>query len=201
MLPNGFYACCMNTLLDESESALVRENAAFVFASLISHRNPNGTLNDRVLPSRVSRVGDDWFDMLLKHHGFFNKVMASIKYLYLEEFISLDKLKNATKLVPCNLMRSYCVILSHLLHVQTVNGKENVIMAMLQIYKIIPDISQTINKSSALLLVEICDLIAQCIIQNKALIDQISSEYQIVQALISFLNIKSFGEYSSLLLC
>lgn len=124
----------MSTLLDEYETAMVRENAAFVFSSLISHRSSNGHLDEKVLP-KLAGIDSNWLDILLNHHKFFDRVVDAIRYLYIKEFIERDKAKCEEKLVPSNLMRSYCVTLSHLLPVRLANGKEKVITAMLQIYK------------------------------------------------------------------
>lgn len=134
-MPGGFYACCMSTLLDETESAVVRENAAFVFAALISHRTSDGYLNKNVVPNSVSTLDNNWLDRLLELNHFFDKTVDSINYLYLKETINPDELSSLDKIVPCNLIRSYCVVLTHLMYLRTEYSKAKVITTMLQIYK------------------------------------------------------------------
>lgn len=134
-LPGGFYACCVSTLLDETESAIVRENAAFVFAALISHRTSEGYLKKTVVPNSVSTSDNYWLERLLEHNQFFDKTIESINCLYLKETINPDEMSSLDKIVPCNLIRSYCVVLTHLIHLKMENGKAKVITAMLQIYK------------------------------------------------------------------
>lgn len=134
-MPGGFYACCMSTLLDETESAVVRENAAFVFAALISNRTSDGYLNKNVVPNSVSTLDNNWLYRLLELNHFFDKTIDSINYLHLKETINPDELNSLDKIVPCNLIRSYCVVLTHLMYLRTENGKAKVTATMLQIYK------------------------------------------------------------------
>lgn len=134
-MPGGFYACCLSTLLDETESAVVRENAAFVFAALISHRTSDGYLNKNVIPNSVSSVDNNWLDRLLELNQFFDKTIESINYLHLKETINSEEISSSDKIVPCNLIRSYCVVLTHLMYLRMENGKTKVITTMLQIYK------------------------------------------------------------------
>lgn len=59
----------------------------------------------------------------------------------------------------------------------------------------IPLISQTVNQSSMLLLSEICELVSYCMSFKRSLIDQITRQLDIVQSLISFLNVDLFGKF------
>lgn len=134
-LPGGFYACCVSTLLDETESAVVRENAAFVFAALISHRTSDGYLKKNVVPSSVSTSDKNWLNRLLELSQFFDKTIDSINYLHLEETINPAEMSSLDKIVPCNLIRSYCVVLTHLMYLRIENIQAKVVTTMLQIYK------------------------------------------------------------------
>lgn len=125
----------MSTLLDETESAVVRENAAFVFAALISHRTSDGYLNKNVVPNSISSLDNNWLERLLELNQFFDKTIVSINYLYLKETITPEEMSSLDKIVPCSLIRSYCVVLTHLMYLKTENGKAKVITTMLQIYK------------------------------------------------------------------
>lgn len=126
-LPGGLYACCLNTLLDDTESAIVRENAALVFATLISYRNPNNELNEELYPKSADGMGCDWIGHLLYHHDLMGKIIESIKYLHVKETIDME---NNTKIVPCNLMRAYCMIMLNLLPLKGAGDVNPIIMAM-----------------------------------------------------------------------
>lgn len=63
------------------------------------------------------------------------------------------------------------------------------------IFSVIPQVAESINKSSVLLLTEICTFIVHCMHQKRQLIDRVAREYGIVSALISVLNVESFGEF------
>lgn len=62
------------------------------------------------------------------------------------------------------------------------------------IFRVIPQVTDSINKSSVLLLTEICTFVVHCMHQRRALIDRIAQECHIVSALISVLDIDLFGE-------
>lgn len=55
-------------------------------------------------------------------------------------------------------------------------------------------IHQEINKSSILLLTEICELMSICMSYKKSLVDLIVRESDVIQALVSLLNVDLFGE-------
>lgn len=115
-LPGGLYACCLNTLLDDTESAIVRENAALVFASLISYRNSNNEINEQLYPKSAEGLGCEWIGQLLYHHDLVRKISISVKYLHVDDMIELQQIAmNNDKLVPCNLMRAYCLVISNIL--------------------------------------------------------------------------------------
>lgn len=60
--------------------------------------------------------------------------------------------------------------------------------------RIIPEIRQEVNKSSILLLTEICELMSNCMSVKKSLIDLIVRELDVIQSLVSLLNVDLFGE-------
>lgn len=134
-LPGGLYACCLNTLLDDTEAALVRENAAMVFATLISHRKSNNELNEKLSPKYSDGIGRDWIEVLLYHHDLIRRVIASVKYLHVKDTLDMEKVTNESRIVPCNLMRSYCIILSNLLPLKGAGDVNNIFTAMFEISK------------------------------------------------------------------
>lgn len=133
-LPSGLYACCLNTLLDDTESALVRENAALVFATLISYRKPNNELDEKLYPHSAARMGNNWIDLMLRHHNFIGIVQASINRLHVDETINVNSIA-ANKTVSCNLMRSYCVILTNLLPLKDAGDQNAVFPVMIEIIR------------------------------------------------------------------
>lgn len=62
--------------------------------------------------------------------------------------------------------------------------------------RVLPQVTQSINKSSVLLLTEMCTFIVHCMHQKRQLIERVAQEYRIVDAIISVLNIELFGEFS-----
>lgn len=76
------------------------------------------------------------------------------------------------------------------------NSKCNLFFNILCI-RVIPRIRQSINKSSVILLTEICSLISSCFVQKKSIVENIAREFQAVQALISFLNVDLMGKFGA----
>lgn len=133
-LPGGLFACCLNTLLDDSETAMVRENAALVFATLISHRKPNNDLNERLHPI-TNNYGCKWIGHLINHQHLISKIVASIQYVHVNDVLSAAIDSGEYQIVPCNLMRSYCIILTNLLPLKGVDDMDHIFAAMHKISK------------------------------------------------------------------
>lgn len=110
-LPNGLYSCSLHTLLDDKESAIVRENAGFMFATLLMQYK-NCTPDERIEYLMPKNATSNWLELLLKHYQLFEQVTKSLDHLFVEES-SIDQLTKP--IVPCNLMRSYCVVLMNIL--------------------------------------------------------------------------------------
>lgn len=134
-LPGGLFACCLNTLLDDSETATVRENAALVFASLISHRKPNNELDERLYSINAIRLGCEWIGHLIHHHDLNGRIVASIKYVHVNDTIDMTTCLTEHQIVPCNLMRSYCIILTNLLPLKGAGDMNQIFTAMHKICK------------------------------------------------------------------
>lgn len=135
-LPGGLFACCLNTLLDDSETATVRENAALVFASLISHRKSNNELDERLYAINATGLGCEWIGHLIHHQGLIGKIISSIKYLHVNDVIDMASCSEVQQqIVPCNLMRSYCIILTNLLPLKGAGDMNHIFTAMLKICK------------------------------------------------------------------
>lgn len=134
-LPGGLFACCLNTLLDDSETATVRENAALVFATLISHRKLNNELDERLYPKNTVSFGCKWIGHLINHHQLIGKIVASIQYLHVNDVIDTLSDPRENRIVPCNLMRSYCIILTNLLPLKGVDDMDSIFAAMHKICK------------------------------------------------------------------
>ncbi|XP_031630428.1 uncharacterized protein LOC116345312 [Contarinia nasturtii] len=188
-LPGGLYACCLNTLFDETEYAIVRENAAIVFATLIGHRNYKNELDETLYPQNTIGMGCEWIGHLLNCHKLTEKIIASIKYLHVDDIIAAEQYTNTGKIVSCNLMRSYCLILTHILPLKGAGDPNPIYVAMHEISKSIPKIRESVNKSSILLLMEISELILQCFVHKRSLVELIVREFHVIQCLISFLNV------------
>lgn len=134
-LPGGLFACCLNTLLDDSETATVRENAALVFATLVSHRKSNNELNERLYAISAIGLGCEWIGHLIHHQDLIAKIVASIKYLHVNDMIDMTTGFEDHRIVPCNLMRSYCVILTNLLPLKGAGDIQQIFTAMHKICK------------------------------------------------------------------
>lgn len=140
-LPGGLFACCLNTLLDDSETATVRENAALVFATLLSHRKSNNELDERLYSIHSIGMGHEWIGHLIQHQHLIGKILASIQYVHVNDMIDVTTTTTTTlcleeqPIVPCNLMRSYCVILTNLLPLKGAGDANQIFTAMLKICK------------------------------------------------------------------
>lgn len=134
-LPGGLFSCSLSTLLDDTESAIVRENAALVFAALISHRQLNNELENKLYPKNATDFGYEWIGILLHHHNLIRKIIASIEYLHVDDMIDTEKKSIGLKIVPCNLMRSYCIVLNSLLPLKGASDLNQIFMTMLEICK------------------------------------------------------------------
>lgn len=144
-LPGGFHACCLSTLLDTTEPSIVRENAAYVFATLISYRTDNMHLHTRVLPMcAILESGNDptlvpnidnYLDRLLKQHKLFTEIVASLEQLHVEDTIAPDNVNLNEKFISCNLVRSFCVILSNLTTLKSSGCVDMTYLTMLKMIK------------------------------------------------------------------
>lgn len=126
-LPGGIHACSLRTLTDDTESAIVRENAGFVFARLISHYSSDGELDKRVLPTNATI---NWLEHLMQNYRFLDKIIDSLDYFYVDELFDDQNYSNDKPIVPCNLMRSYCVILIGLLPLKILEKNKIVNVSM-----------------------------------------------------------------------
>lgn len=117
-LPNGLFGCSLHTLLDDDESAIVRENAGFMFATLIM-QYISCTDEERVRRLLPKNAPTNWLELLLKHYQLFEKVTQSLKFLYVQETFSEQY---SLPIVPCNLLRSYCVVLVNVLPLNVVDS-------------------------------------------------------------------------------
>lgn len=135
ILPGGLHACCLSTLFDETETAMVREKAAFVFATLISYRKTNGEIPESILPRITKEIGGEPIEWFLTHYDLFGNIINSISQLFVEETVESHVIKANAKIVPCNLMRSYCVILSNLLTLKGICSSDLTNTIVIQLIK------------------------------------------------------------------
>lgn len=135
-LPGGLFACCLNTLLDVSETATVRENAALVFSTLISHRKSNNELNERLYAMNDMGLGSEWIGHLIHHQHLVDQISASVKHVHVDDIIDpkTDSLTDHP-IVPCNLMRSYCIILTNLVPLKGAGDLNHIFKTMHEICK------------------------------------------------------------------
>ncbi|XP_055312030.1 uncharacterized protein LOC129574273 isoform X2 [Sitodiplosis mosellana] len=188
-LPGDLYARCLNTLLDDTESAIVRENPALLFASLISYRNANNEIHEDLYPKSANGMGCKWIGQLIYHHDLIKKIRTSVEYMHVDDVIELKRMANIDKIVTCNQMRTYCKILSNLLPLKGAGDVDSIYQTTHEISKAIPRIRQSTNQSSVQLLTEICSLISLCFVYKKSFVEVIAREFQSIQSLISFLNV------------
>lgn len=140
-LPGGFHACCLSTLIDTTEPAIVREYVAYTFSTLISYRKANGQLSNRVEPRSPQfdneNIECDRLDMLIKQHQLFNEIAMSLNYFHADQFI--DPMKNFhetnTKVTSCDVIRAYCIILCNLLQIKTSKSIDMVGLTMLKMIR------------------------------------------------------------------
>lgn len=132
-LPGGFHACFLSTLLDASEPAIVRENAAYVFSTLISYRRENDQLHGRVKPmcldNGVQVRNDNHLDMLLEQHKLFAQIGSSLEHFHAGETILGHDDFNGP-LTSCDLLRSFCVIMCNLLTLRSVACVDMIYLTM-----------------------------------------------------------------------
>lgn len=138
-LPGGLFACCLHTLLDTSETATVRENAALVFATLISHRKSNNELNERLYAIHDIGLGFEWIGHLINHQQLIGQINASVKYVHVDDMIDATKTTAMCpmeqQIAPCNLMRSYCIILTNLVPLKGAGDLNQIFTTMHEICK------------------------------------------------------------------
>lgn len=141
-MPGGFHACCLSTLLDANEPAIVRENAAYVFTNLISYRKENGQLHGRVLPMCLDNGeqmrSENHLDMLLKQHKLFPQIAFSLEHFHAGETIEgrdgqIDEFNGP--LTSCDLLRSFCVIMCNLLTLKTAPCIDMIHLTMIKVIK------------------------------------------------------------------
>lgn len=130
-LPGGLFACCLNTLLDDSETATVRENAALAFATLISHRKSNNELNERLYAMNDIGLGCKWIGHLIHHQNMIGQIVASVKHVHVDDVMCTIE----QQIVPCNLMRSYCIILANLVPLKGAGDLNQIFTTMHEICK------------------------------------------------------------------
>lgn len=116
-LPNGLYGCSLHTLLDDEESAIVREHAGFTFATLLMQYNccADDEQRQHLLPKNAP---SNWLELLLRHNQLLDKVTEALDFLYVNESCG-DQ--HGKPIVPCNLLRSYCVVLINVLTLNIVD--------------------------------------------------------------------------------
>lgn len=127
--------------MDATEPAIVRENVAYTFSTLISYRTADGQLSSRVVPHCAGHepvpADVDHLDMLIKQHKLFNEISASLAYFHPGEIVDQSENLRDTnaKLTSCDLVRAYCVILSNLLEIKTSISIDMISLSMLKIIK------------------------------------------------------------------
>lgn len=132
-MPAGFHACCLSTLLDLSEPAIVREYVGYTFSTLISYRMANGQLSSRVEPkSANSTIEDNHLDKLIQHYKLFDEIASSLSYFHADQFIDQSKnfYETNAKLTSCEIIRAYCIILCNLLQIKNLPSIDMVGLTM-----------------------------------------------------------------------
>lgn len=117
-LPGGFHACCLSTLLDIHEPSIVRENAAYTFATLISYCDESNNLSERVYP-RCSDSGlmpmahdPSMIFYIIKQHNFYKDLVVALKNFCPTEIIDFNVDTENVPITSCDLVRSFCVVLA-----------------------------------------------------------------------------------------
>lgn len=118
-LPGGFHACCLSTMLDVHEPSIVRENAAYTFATLISYCDERNNLCEKVYPSCTGTGNDlspatDEFTIfrIIKQQNFYRELVIALKNFCPTETIDFNETTDNLPLTSCDLVRSFSVVLA-----------------------------------------------------------------------------------------
>ncbi|XP_055923386.1 protein rotatin homolog [Eupeodes corollae] len=141
-LPGGFRACCLSTLLDQTEVAMVRQLAGLLFADLLN----NGTQFDKV-------------HEIVQKHDFYRIALASLKYFYPGELISTAD--HREEITTCDIVRAYSKICIQLIELKSSFCaelcKKPIMGKLYQLVKC-PPAKEEQQKSFASMVGEICNL-------------------------------------------
>ncbi|XP_055849600.1 protein rotatin homolog [Episyrphus balteatus] len=141
-LPGGFRACCLSTLLDVSEVAMVRQLAGLLFADLLN----NGTQFDEVHET-------------VQKHDFYRIALGSLRYFYPGELLSTTDQRE--EITTCDIVRAYCKICIQLIELKSSFCAELCKKPIMgKLYQLIkcPPAKEEPQKSFASMVGEICNL-------------------------------------------
>lgn len=102
-------------MLDTHEPSIVRENAAYTFATLISYTNERKTLCERVYPQCAAsdNVSDEFtIFRIIKQHNFYRDLLVALKNFCPTEIIQFNETIDNLPLTSCDLVRSFSVVLA-----------------------------------------------------------------------------------------
>lgn len=106
-------------MLDVHEPSIVRENAAYTFAALISYCDERNNLCEKVYPRCMGTENDlsptcDEFTIfrILKQHNFYRELVIALKNFCPTETIDFNEAIDNLPLTSCDLVRSFSVVLA-----------------------------------------------------------------------------------------
>uniref|UniRef100_A0A182JF50 Rotatin N-terminal domain-containing protein n=1 Tax=Anopheles atroparvus TaxID=41427 RepID=A0A182JF50_ANOAO len=129
-LPGGIHACCVTTLLDEREAALVRQSAAILLANLFYNLfEKNGNVKESLLPqdraykSKASDMDGPLKPVvtMLSKQGFFELSAASLVNFTPKEFLveGHRAMPVQQAIVSADLVRAFALVYRSLLEMES----------------------------------------------------------------------------------
>ncbi|XP_052871704.1 protein rotatin homolog [Anopheles cruzii] len=175
-LPGGIHASCLSTLLDPHEACLVKESAAGLLISLLSHRDgKDGQLHASVQPvdSRATKPSATSIDpedslrmvcLLLRKSRFFEESVRSLEHFTARETLDVLGECDAVPLVTPELAKTYALIYRALVELVPTSfvpmvREKGCLQGLVDCVAKVP-LKPTRN--ALLMVAEVCNLLVQC---------------------------------------
>lgn len=199
-LPGGIHACCLSTILDTTETGLVKLAAAGVFVNLISHQTPSKGLHLSVAPmcEDYQTTDETPIDLVFKtieRQNFYKRILTSMEYFSVSEIVDLD---HQSILVPCEVIRAYTKILIGLINLRPEVIDEFIENGCaVQLSNIIPaSVPLVPSKTSLFMISDVCCFITKCFVYSDEFLRRFDNQnHASIAALTSFVQVKRFGKF------
>lgn len=200
-LPGGIHACCLSTVLDTTETGLVKLAAAGLYVNLISHQTPSKGLHLSVAPickdyqQSSDETPIDLVFRTIERQDFYKRILMAMEFFSVSEIVDLDFQSN---LITCEVIRAFTQILIGLINLNPEVIDEFIENGCaLQLSNIIPaSVPLVPTKSSLFMISDVCCFISKCFVYSDEFLRRFDNQnHASIAALTSFVQVKSFGEF------